>query len=48
MVDVGRRKFLGCAGLAAAGAAVSTMVPPQAKQRLLPLVLITPLTGSQI
>ena len=31
MVDVGRRKFLGGAGLAAAGAAVSTMVPPQAK-----------------
>jgi len=31
MVDVGRRKFLGGAGLAAAGAAVSTMVTPQAK-----------------
>jgi arsenite oxidase small subunit len=31
MVDVGRRKFLGGAGLAAAGAAVSTMVPPQAR-----------------
>jgi arsenite oxidase small subunit len=31
MVDGGRRKFLGGAGLAAAGAAASTMVPPQAK-----------------
>src|SRR5258708_37056970 len=31
MVDVGGRKFRGGAGLAAAGAAVSTMVPPQAK-----------------
>jgi len=31
MVDVGRRKFLGGAGLAAAGAAVSTMVPAQGK-----------------
>ena len=31
MVDVGRRKFLGGAGLAAAGAAVSTMVTPEAK-----------------
>ena len=31
MVDVGRRKFLGGAGLAAAGAAASTMIPPQAK-----------------
>lgn len=31
MVDVGRRKFLGGAGLAAAGAAASTMLPPQVK-----------------
>lgn len=31
MVDVGRRKFLGGAGIAAAGVAVSTMVPTQAK-----------------
>ena len=31
MVDVGRRKFLGGAGLAAAGAAASTMVSPQVK-----------------
>jgi arsenite oxidase small subunit len=31
MVDVGRRKFLGGAALAAGGAAVATMVPPQAK-----------------
>lgn len=31
MIDAGRRKFLGGAGLAAAGAAVSTMVPQQAK-----------------
>jgi arsenite oxidase small subunit len=31
MVDAGRRKFLGGAGFAAAGAAVSTIVPKQAK-----------------
>ena len=31
MVDVGRRKFLGGAGLAAAGAAAATMVPAQVK-----------------
>ncbi|OCK55890.1 arsenate reductase (azurin) small subunit [Bradyrhizobium sp. LMTR 3] len=31
MVDVGRRKFLGGAGLAAAGAAASTIVSTQAK-----------------
>ena len=31
MVDAGRRKFLGGAGFAAAGAAVSTIVPNQAK-----------------
>lgn len=31
MVDVGRRKFLGGAGLAAAGAAAATMVPVRAQ-----------------
>ena len=31
MVDVGRRKFMSGAGLAAAGAAVTSMVPVQAK-----------------
>jgi len=31
MVDAGRRRFLGGAGFAAAGAAVATMVPAQAK-----------------
>ena len=31
MVDAGRRQFLGGAGFAAAGAAVATMVPAQAK-----------------
>jgi arsenite oxidase small subunit len=31
MVDVGRRKFLGGAGFAAAGVAASTMLPAQAK-----------------
>ncbi len=31
LVDVGRRKFLGGAGLAAAGAAASTLTPMQAK-----------------
>jgi arsenite oxidase small subunit len=31
MVDVGRRKFLGGAGFAAAGAAASTIVPTQTK-----------------
>jgi arsenite oxidase small subunit len=31
MVDAGRRRFLGGAGFAAAGAAVATMVPVQAK-----------------
>jgi len=31
MVDAGRRKFLGGAGFAAAGAAVSTIVPTQSK-----------------
>jgi arsenite oxidase small subunit len=31
MVDVGRRKFLGGAGFAAAGAAVSTFTPTQTK-----------------
>ncbi len=31
LVDAGRRKFLGGAGFAAAGAAVSTLVPVQAK-----------------
>ena len=31
MVDAGRRRFLGGAGFAAAGAAVATMVPAQVK-----------------
>ena len=31
MVDVGRRKFLSGAGLAAAGAAAATVVPPRAE-----------------
>ena len=31
MIDAGRRKFLGGAGFAAAGAAVSTIVPKEAK-----------------
>ena len=34
MVDVGRRKFMSGAGLAAAGVAVTSMSPPPPKPRL--------------
>jgi len=39
MVDAGRRKFLGGAGFAAAGAAVSTIAPKQAKAAPWPRII---------